>query len=123
VDGNYYFNKNLNFIELLTFIQFLTTHKLTLTPPKPHLLVTSNLQASIWKKYLELQNKVQTSQLKNFGLAESIIQKSIQREYKCKELRDFLHEEFPTINRDFHDQEMKLKKYFADAFNQAKTKN
>lgn len=75
------------------------------------------------KKYLELQNKVQHSQMKNFKLAESIIQKNIQREYKCKELKDFLHQEFPTSCRDFNDQEMKLKKYFLNAFNQAKTKN
>jgi hypothetical protein len=75
------------------------------------------------KKYLEFQNKVQHSQTKNFGLAESIIQKSIQREYKCKELKDFLHEEFPQNCRDFNEQEMRLKKYFLNAFNQAKTKN
>lgn len=45
--GGKNFNKKFNFIELLTFIQFLTTHILTLTPPKPHLFVTSSLQASL----------------------------------------------------------------------------
>ena len=81
-----------------------------------------NFKADL-KKYLELQNKVQTSQQKNFGIAESIINKSIKREYKCKELKDYLKEEFPSINRDFQDQEGILKQYLLDAFNQAKTQN
>ena len=72
------------------------------------------------RNYVDLQNKVQLNQTKNFGLAESIVRNSIQREYKCKELTEYLREEFPTYYKDFNEQELRLKKYFLNLMNQTK---